>query len=103
MSYDFEYDQIQGSLQNMLRDRLNWIKILVRVFTEIHDQCVADQLPLPILDWWSVEEGDCTMVLEEGADPPPLKWSALIVRKRRIKHGKQTTQAVRDSHEVTAG
>jgi len=38
-----------------------------------------------------------------AADPPPLNWSALIVRKRRIKNGNQTTQARRDCHEVTAG
>ncbi len=68
MSYDFEYDRIEKSLQNMLRERPNWVKILNRVFIEIHDQCVTGQLPLPVLDWWSVEEGDCTMVLEEGAD-----------------------------------
>ena len=36
-------------------------------------------------------------------EPPPLKWSAPIVRKRRIEHGNQTTQAGRDCHEVTAG
>ena len=37
-----------------------------------------------------------------NADPPPLKWSAPIVRKRRIKDGNQTSQAGRDCHQVTA-
>ncbi|WP_108838034.1 DUF1330 domain-containing protein [Tateyamaria sp. Alg231-49] len=37
------------------------------------------------------------------ADPPPLNRSAPIVRKRRIKHGNQTSQAGRDCHEVAAG
>ena len=31
-------------------------------------------------------------------DPPPLKWSARIVRKRRIRYGNQTSQAGRDCH-----
>ncbi len=39
----------------------------------------------------------------QDLDPPPLKWSARIVRKRRIKDGNQATQAGRDCHEVTAG
>ena len=33
-----------------------------------------------------------------GVDPPPLKWSARIVRKRRIRYGNQTSQAGRDCH-----
>ena len=37
------------------------------------------------------------------ADPPPLKWSARIVRKRRIKYGNQASQAGRDCHEVATG
>jgi hypothetical protein len=36
-------------------------------------------------------------------DPPPPKWSARIVRKRRIEYGNQATQAGRDCHEATAG
>jgi hypothetical protein len=38
-----------------------------------------------------------------GTEPPPLKWSALIVRKRRTINGHQETQARRDCREVTAG
>jgi predicted signal transduction protein with EAL and GGDEF domain len=37
------------------------------------------------------------------ADPPPLKWSAAMFRKRRIHDGKQATQARGNSHEVTTG
>lgn len=36
-------------------------------------------------------------------DPPPLKWSAPIVRKRRIRNGNQATQTGRDCHEAAAG
>ena len=52
---------------------------------------------------------DYLAVVGDGAvdklvgDPPQLKWSAPIVRKRRIKHGNQTTQARRDCHESAAG
>jgi hypothetical protein len=35
-------------------------------------------------------------------DPPPLIWSAPIVRNWRIEDGNQTTQAGRDCHEVAA-
>jgi hypothetical protein len=34
---------------------------------------------------------------------PPQSWSTVIVRKRRIRDGEQTTQTGRDRHEVTAG
>ena len=36
-------------------------------------------------------------------DPPPMKWSAVMLRKRRIKNGKQATEAGRDCLEVAAG
>jgi deoxyribodipyrimidine photo-lyase len=36
-------------------------------------------------------------------EPPPLKWSTPIVRKRRTINGHQETQARRDCREVTAG
>ena len=36
-------------------------------------------------------------------EPPPLKWSAPIVMKRRTINGHQETQARRDCREVTAG
>jgi len=36
------------------------------------------------------------------SDPPPLIWSAPIVRNWRIEDGNQTTQAGRDCHEVAA-
>ena len=39
----------------------------------------------------------------ETSEPPPLKWSAPIVRKRRTINGHQETQARRDCREVTAG
>jgi hypothetical protein len=38
-----------------------------------------------------------------GGEPPPLKWSAPIVRKRRTINGHHETQARRDCREVTAG
>lgn len=38
-----------------------------------------------------------------GVGPPPLKWSAVMFRKRRIENGKQTTEAGRDCLEVAAG
>lgn len=41
-------------------------------------------------------------VLKGDIDPPPLKWSARIVRKRRIKYGNQASQTGRDCHEVAA-
>jgi DNA-binding NtrC family response regulator len=34
---------------------------------------------------------------------PPQSWSTVIVRKRRIRDGEQTTHTGRDRHEVTAG
>lgn len=37
------------------------------------------------------------------ADPPPLKWSAVMFRKRRIENGKQATEGGRDCLEVTSG
>ena len=40
---------------------------------------------------------DQDLILLDGG-PPPLKWSAPIVRKRRIRYGNQTTQAGRDCH-----
>jgi hypothetical protein len=41
--------------------------------------------------------------LQKAVDPPPLKWSAPIVRKRRIRNGNQATQTGRDCHEAAAG
>jgi hypothetical protein len=43
------------------------------------------------------------MVKAFDLEPPPLKWSALIVRKRRTINGHHETQARRDCREVTAG
>ena len=37
------------------------------------------------------------------ADPPPLEWSAVMIRKRRIENGKQASEAGRDCVEVAAG
>ena len=45
---------------------------------------------------WIIEQCNEKGVFDP--DPPPLKWSAPIVRKRRIKDGNQTTQAGRDCH-----
>ncbi len=39
----------------------------------------------------------------ETAGPPPLSWSTVIVRKRRIRDGEQATQTGRDCHQVAAG
>ena len=36
-------------------------------------------------------------------DPPPLKWSAVMVMKTEEPHGEQKTEAGRDCLEVTAG
>jgi len=38
-----------------------------------------------------------------AADPPPVKWSAVMIRKRRIENGQQATEAGRDCLEVAAG
>ena len=38
-----------------------------------------------------------------GADPPPLKWSAVMVKKMEEPHGEQATEAGRDCLEVAAG
>ena len=35
--------------------------------------------------------------------PPPKKWSTVIVSKRRIRNGEQTSQTRRNSDEVAAG
>lgn len=35
--------------------------------------------------------------------PPPVKWSAVMIRKRRIENGKQASEAERDCLEVAAG
>ena len=35
-------------------------------------------------------------------EPSPLNWSSAMFRKRRTENGEQTTEAVRDYHEVTA-
>ncbi|RWR04387.1 hypothetical protein D2T33_21120 [Sinirhodobacter populi] len=43
------------------------------------------------------------IALEDGRDPPPLKWSAVMFRKRRIENGKQAAEAGRDCLEVAAG
>ena len=43
------------------------------------------------------------ILVESGVEPPPLKWSAPIVRKWRTINGHQETQARRDCREVTAG
>ena len=45
------------------------------------------------------------MMLEQygGPGPPPLSWSTVIVRKRRIRDGEQATQTGRDCHQVAAG
>ena len=39
----------------------------------------------------------------EADGPPPKKWSTVIVSKRRIRNGEQTTQTRRNSDEVAAG
>ena len=44
-----------------------------------------------------------TMIHSMGADPPPLKWSAVMVMKTEEPHGEQATEAGRDCLEVTAG
>ena len=36
-------------------------------------------------------------------DPPPMKWSAVMIRKRRIESGEQATEGGRDCLEVAAG
>ena len=36
-------------------------------------------------------------------EPPHLNWSTAMFRKRRIKNGKQATEARRDCLEVTTG
>ena len=36
-------------------------------------------------------------------DPPPLKWSAVMVKKMEEPHGEQATEAGRDCLEVAAG
>ena len=41
--------------------------------------------------------------LFHGLDPPPVKWSAVMIRKRRIENGQQATEAGRDCLEVAAG
>ncbi len=41
--------------------------------------------------------------MNRNTGPPPLSWSTVIVRKRRIRDGEQTAQAGRDSHQVAAG
>ena len=38
-----------------------------------------------------------------GTDPPPLKWSAVMVKKMEEPHGEQATEAGRDCLEVAAG
>jgi len=43
------------------------------------------------------------LVAGYGIGLPPQSWSTVIVRKRRIRGGEQTTQTGRDRHEVTAG
>jgi len=40
---------------------------------------------------------------KEEVDPPPVKWSAVMIRKRRIENGQQATEAGRDCLEVAAG
>ena len=37
------------------------------------------------------------------ADPPPLKWSAVMFRKTEDQNGYEETQAGRDCHEAAAG
>ena len=52
-----------------------------------------------------VRAGD-NLVIREGTGaggPPPPSWSTVIVRKRRIRDGEQTTQTGRDRCEVAAG
>ena len=41
--------------------------------------------------------------LERKCGPPPKKWSTVIVSKRRIRNGEQTSQTRRNSDEVAAG
>jgi len=48
------------------------------------------------------QKGWAKRTAAERADPPPVKWSAPIVRKRRIKYGYQATQTGRDCHEAPA-
>ena len=66
----------------------NWNTFEREDGTPLHYQLVNLQ------DW-------CRNSFEVG--PPPLKWSAVMFRKRRIENGKQTTEAGRDCLEVAAG
>lgn len=36
-------------------------------------------------------------------DPPPLKWSAVMIRKTEESHGEQATEAEKECLEVAAG
>ncbi|RWR04247.1 hypothetical protein [Paenirhodobacter populi] len=50
-----------------------------------------------------LRQGRMDAALARATDPPPLKWSAVMFRKRRIENGKQAAEAGRDCLEVAAG
>ena len=60
-----------------------------KVLIDLQDGVVVEQ---------AVENIGCL-----ARDPPPVKWSAVMVRKRRIKDGEQATEAGRDCVEAAAG
>ena len=48
-------------------------------------------------------DGETLVVKDFNLGPPPKKWSTVIVSKRRIRNGEQTSQTRRNSDEVAAG
>jgi len=63
-------------------------------FGLVHDKSV---------DVNAVEEQISQFSKEADPGPFPKKWSTVIVSKRRIRNGEQTTQTRRNSDEVAAG
>lgn len=59
----------------------------------------TDELSLLI----ELEGADLDSCVDLSPDPPPVKWSAVMIRKRRIENGQQATEAGRDCLEVAAG
>ena len=52
--------------------------------------------------YYLAEEASGNWTVGDSGEPPPVNWSAAMFRKRRTTHGKQATEAGRDSFEVTA-
>jgi hypothetical protein len=101
--YQFEGDELGAAVDEFMQREKAFYNAVVGAFlgrgnSKISD--LKDELTKIVAPWISITPKN---MVDKGTGLPPQSWSTVIVRKRRIRDGEQTTQTGRDRHEVTAG